>query len=65
MARFMHELVPKDADVRRYWDSLGASSVLLGIFFSRNARRVLTSPVFNFLDDILAFCHEPDAEREG
>ncbi|OCK88142.1 uncharacterized protein K441DRAFT_690744 [Cenococcum geophilum 1.58] len=49
MARFMHELVPKDADVRRYWDSLGASSVLLGIFFSRNARRVLTSPVFNFL----------------
>lgn len=49
MARFMHKLVPKDADVRRYWDSLGASSVLLGIFFSRNARRVLTSPVFNFL----------------
>lgn len=49
MARFMHKLVPKDADVRRYWDSLGASSVLLGIFFSRNARRVLTSSVFNFL----------------
>ena len=49
MARFMHKLVPKDADVRRYWDSLGASSVLLGIFFSRNARRMLTSSVFNFL----------------
>ncbi|OCK84506.1 hypothetical protein K432DRAFT_119297 [Lepidopterella palustris CBS 459.81] len=49
MAKLMHALTPKDTDIRRYWDSLGASTVILGIFFSRNARRVLTSPVFNFL----------------
>ncbi|PSN64418.1 hypothetical protein BS50DRAFT_73425 [Corynespora cassiicola Philippines] len=49
MQKLMHSLTVKDADVRRYWDHLGASTVLLGIFFSRNARRVLTSPVFNFL----------------
>ncbi|KAF2195334.1 hypothetical protein K469DRAFT_698913 [Zopfia rhizophila CBS 207.26] len=49
MAKFMHSITAKDADIRRYWDSIGASTVLLGIFFSRNARRVLTSPVFNFL----------------
>ncbi|KAF2477870.1 uncharacterized protein BDR25DRAFT_4873 [Lindgomyces ingoldianus] len=49
MARMMHTVTVKDADVRRYWDSIGASTVLIGIFFSRNARRVLTSPIFNFL----------------
>lgn len=49
MAKIMHASVPKESDIRRYWDSLGASTVLVGIFFSRNARRVLTSPVFNFL----------------
>lgn len=49
MRDFMHHFTPKDADVRRYWDSLGASTVLFGIFFSPTARKVLTSPVFNFL----------------
>ncbi|KAF2876712.1 acyltransferase family-domain-containing protein [Massariosphaeria phaeospora] len=49
MQTFMHSITVKDSDVRRYWDHIGAATVLLGIFFSRNARRVLTSPVFNFL----------------
>lgn len=49
MQKLMQGVTVQDADVRRFWDSVGASTVLLGIFFSRNARRVLTSPVFNFL----------------
>lgn len=49
MATMMHSITHEKTDVRRYWDHLGAATVLLGIFFSRNARRVLTSPVFNFL----------------
>jgi len=49
MHSIMVPLTPKDADVRRYWDSLGASTVLVGIFFSKNARRILCSPLFNFL----------------
>ncbi|KAF2123393.1 hypothetical protein P153DRAFT_328451 [Dothidotthia symphoricarpi CBS 119687] len=49
MQKFMHSITVEKSDVRRYWDHIGASTVLLGIFFSRNARRVLTSPVFNFL----------------
>ncbi|KAF2271359.1 uncharacterized protein EI97DRAFT_462896 [Westerdykella ornata] len=49
MQRLMESVTVKDADVRRYWDHLGASTLLLGIFFSRTARNILTSPVFNFL----------------
>lgn len=49
MQSIMKPLIKEEADLRRYWDHLGAATVLLGIFFSRNARRVLTSPVFNFL----------------
>jgi len=49
MKNIMSPLVKEHADVRRYWDHLAAASVLLGVFFSRNGRRVLTSPVFNFL----------------
>jgi peptidoglycan/LPS O-acetylase OafA/YrhL len=49
MESIMRSMTSKDTDIRRYWDSIGASTVLIGIFFSRNARRVLTSPVFNFL----------------
>lgn len=49
MSRIMTSLTAEKTDIRRYWDHLGASMVLLGIFFSRNARRVLTSPIFNFL----------------
>jgi peptidoglycan/LPS O-acetylase OafA/YrhL len=49
MLKVMRAMTSDKADIRRYWDHLGASTVLLGIFFSRNARKVLTSPVFNFL----------------
>jgi peptidoglycan/LPS O-acetylase OafA/YrhL len=49
MATIMHSLTAEKTDIRRYWDHLGAATVLLGVFFSKNARKVLTSPVFNFL----------------
>jgi len=49
MFKIMDSMTVEKTDVRRYWDHLGAATVLLGIFFSRNARRVLTSPIFNFL----------------
>jgi peptidoglycan/LPS O-acetylase OafA/YrhL len=49
MQQIMHSITCDKSDVRRYWDHLGASIVLLGIFFSSRARRVLTSPIFNFL----------------
>jgi peptidoglycan/LPS O-acetylase OafA/YrhL len=49
MSHIMSSITAEKTDIRRYWDHLGASMVLLGIFFSRNARRVLTSPIFNFL----------------
>jgi peptidoglycan/LPS O-acetylase OafA/YrhL len=49
MATIMHSLTAEKTDIRRYWDHLGAAFVLLGIFFSRNARKLLASPVFNFL----------------
>ncbi|EMD66630.1 hypothetical protein GGP41_008044 [Bipolaris sorokiniana] len=49
MATIMHTLTAEKTDIRRYWDHLGAATILMGIFFSKNARKVLTSPVFNFL----------------
>ncbi|EOA84804.1 uncharacterized protein SETTUDRAFT_163634 [Exserohilum turcica Et28A] len=49
MSKIMLSLTAEKTDIRRYWDHLGAATVLLGIFFSRNARKLLTSPVFNFL----------------
>ncbi|KAF2012066.1 hypothetical protein BU24DRAFT_269048 [Aaosphaeria arxii CBS 175.79] len=49
MAKTMRAMTGRDTDIRRFWDHLGASFILLGVFFSRNARHVLTSPVFNFL----------------
>jgi hypothetical protein len=49
MSHFMQAVTVEKSDIRRYWDHVGAATVLLGIFFSRNARRVLASPVFNFL----------------
>ncbi|TKA74623.1 hypothetical protein B0A49_06918 [Cryomyces minteri] len=49
MSNILLPITPKEADIRRYWDSIGACILLLGIFFSKNARRVLTSPSFNFL----------------
>jgi peptidoglycan/LPS O-acetylase OafA/YrhL len=49
MHNLMSSITADQSDVRRYWDHLGASTVLLGIFFSKNARKLLCSPVFNFL----------------
>lgn len=49
MRASMMTLTPQDADLRRYWDSLGASTILLGVFFSGNARKLLSSPLFNYL----------------
>ncbi|KAF2819732.1 hypothetical protein CC86DRAFT_127152 [Ophiobolus disseminans] len=49
MLKMMQSITVEKADVRRYWDHIGASTILLGIFFSGTARKVLCSPVFNFL----------------
>ena len=49
METLMQPLTPRDADLRRYWDHLGASVLLLGTFFSPTARRLLASPPFSFL----------------
>lgn len=49
MKIIMESITHKDSDIRRYWDSLGASTVFIAIFFSGPMRRVLTSKVFNFL----------------
>ena len=49
MAEMMRPIIPQNADIRRYWDHLGASVVTTGIFFSPTARRLLCSRVVNFL----------------
>jgi peptidoglycan/LPS O-acetylase OafA/YrhL len=49
MQQMMASITVDKSDIRRYWDHIGASTVLLGIFFSGTARKVLCSPVFNFL----------------
>jgi peptidoglycan/LPS O-acetylase OafA/YrhL len=49
MRRIMFVITPMGADLRRYWDSIGASLIIFGIFFSTHARRVLASPFCNFL----------------
>ena len=49
MAEFMRPIVPRNADMRRYWDHLGASLCTTAIFFSPTARRILCSRVVNFL----------------
>lgn len=49
MFKIMDSITVEKSDVRRYWDHIGASIVLLGIFFSKTGRKVLCSPVFNFL----------------
>jgi len=49
MSKIMRSVTADKSDVRRYWDHIGAATILLGIFFSRNARRLLSSPIFNFL----------------
>ncbi|KAH8882446.1 hypothetical protein GQ53DRAFT_753709 [Thozetella sp. PMI_491] len=45
----MKAMAPAEADIRRYWDSIGASLILIGIFFSPTARKILSTPAFNFL----------------
>ena len=49
LRRSMFAITPPDADIRRYWDSIGASLVILGLFFSDTARRILSSRICNFL----------------
>ncbi|EZF34841.1 hypothetical protein TMEN_3813 [Trichophyton mentagrophytes] len=46
---FIVSITPANADHSRYASSLGTCTLMLGIFFSRNARRFLTLPLFNFL----------------
>lgn len=41
--------VTKDDIISRYYTSLGASFIMIGIFFSPTAKRILTLPFFNFL----------------
>lgn len=40
---------PGGTDTNRYAFSVGITLLMLGIFFSTNARKFLTSPLFNFL----------------
>ncbi|OJD16854.1 hypothetical protein AJ78_02998 [Emergomyces pasteurianus Ep9510] len=49
MRESMEQIVPERTDINRYWVSVGTTTLMIGIFFSRNARKVLTHPVFNFL----------------
>ena len=50
MQDFMRLIGPQDQyTISRYWMSIGPSVLMLGITFSRNAQRVLTVPLFNFL----------------
>lgn len=49
MKNFMVQITPFNVDIGRYWVSVGTSLTMLGIFFSRDAKRVLTLPFFNFL----------------
>ncbi len=52
MQNIMQAITVENSDIRRYWDHIGASLVLFGVFFSRTARRTLTSPLFNFLGHV-------------
>jgi peptidoglycan/LPS O-acetylase OafA/YrhL len=49
MRTLMFAITPASADLRRYWDSLGASLILLGVFCSATARQVLCSRLLNFM----------------
>ncbi|EQL28129.1 hypothetical protein BDFG_09094 [Blastomyces dermatitidis ATCC 26199] len=51
MRRIMLSITPASADrfIGRYWVNLGCTVLMTGVFFSRNARRILTLPLFNFL----------------
>jgi peptidoglycan/LPS O-acetylase OafA/YrhL len=43
------KVTPEKTDLSYYWVSVGASTLMIGIFLSRDARRVLSLPFFNFL----------------
>ncbi|PGH21642.1 hypothetical protein AJ80_03075 [Polytolypa hystricis UAMH7299] len=49
MRDMMVSITPLYTETGRYWVSIGTTTLMVGIFFSRNARRVLTLPLFNFL----------------
>ena len=45
-------IVPNGSEVNRYIISLGTTFFVFGVFFSRDARRLLSSPFINFLGRI-------------
>lgn len=45
-------LIPNGGEVNRYVVSLGTTFFVFGVFFSRDARRLLSHPVMNFLGHI-------------
>ncbi|PGH27360.1 hypothetical protein AJ80_00838 [Polytolypa hystricis UAMH7299] len=54
MRKIMLAITPNSAEkfIGRYWVNIGCTTLFTGIFFSRNARRVLTMPLFNFLGSV-------------
>ena len=49
MRDIMLSITPESADLRRFWDSLGSSCVVLGIFLHAGVKRTLGGEIFNFL----------------
>ncbi|KAI1954020.1 hypothetical protein LOZ57_000364 [Ophidiomyces ophidiicola] len=42
-------ITPRGSETNKYCSSVGVTLLMLGIFFSKNARKLLTTPFFNFL----------------
>src|SRR5262249_21733539 len=55
MNKMLLAVIPPYTDTSRYLCSLGAATLMFGIFFSRYARQFLTLPQFNFLGYQLIF----------
>jgi hypothetical protein len=49
MLDFGAQVTPGGTELSRYWPAVGTTILMFGIFFSQNARRILTLPLFNFL----------------
>ncbi|PGH17686.1 hypothetical protein AJ79_01048 [Helicocarpus griseus UAMH5409] len=49
MKSMIQQVIPLYTDDTRYWVSLGTTTAMVGVFFSHNARRILTLPLFNFI----------------
>ncbi|WEW59794.1 hypothetical protein PRK78_005274 [Emydomyces testavorans] len=51
MQHTMAAVIPQPTadSINRYWVSIGACILVFGIFTSRNARKILSLPLFNFL----------------